>query len=92
MAIWCRAANSSSSPRADTIMGVTFCAVAAEHPLAQIAAAARCESRRFHRGNQTRHGDGSRFGHDGKKGVPTGLFVTHPLTQEKVESGSATMS
>jgi leucyl-tRNA synthetase len=69
--------------RADTIMGVTFCAVAPEHPLAAHAARATPRwppsspnaSRRHHRG---------RAGHEGKKGVPTGLFVTHPLTGDQV--------
>ena len=37
--------------RADTIMGVTFCAVAAEHPLAMHAAAPATGARRVHRPN-----------------------------------------
>ena len=40
--------------RADTIMGVTFCAVAPEHPLATHAAKSRSEARRLHRGMRTR--------------------------------------
>ena len=38
--------------RADTIMGVTFCAVAAEHPLAAHAGARQPGARRVHRGMQ----------------------------------------
>ena len=40
--------------RADTIMGVTFCAVAAEHPLAAHAAQANPDARRVHRRVQAR--------------------------------------
>ena len=54
--------------RADTIMGVTFCAVAAEHPLATRAAQDNPEARRLHRGMQARLGDGSRHGDHGKEG------------------------
>ncbi len=38
--------------RADTIMGVTFCAVAPEHPLATHAARTQPEAGRLHRGVQ----------------------------------------
>ncbi|MDR2240781.1 MAG: leucine--tRNA ligase [Zoogloeaceae bacterium] len=71
--------------RADTIMGVTFCAVAAEHPLASTAA----------RGNPALAAfieeckQGSVMEADmatmEKKGMPTGVFVSHPLTGEKIE-------
>ena len=71
--------------RADTIMGVTFCAVAAEHPLAQIAAARDAKVAAFI--EETKRGTvmEADLATMEKKGVPTGLFVTHPLTQEKVE-------
>ncbi|MGH8121054.1 MAG: leucine--tRNA ligase, partial [Gammaproteobacteria bacterium] len=70
--------------RADTIMGVTYCAVAAEHPLAAYAsrkdpglAAFIDECKR-----------GSVIEADlatmEKKGMPTGVFVTHPLSGEKI--------
>ena len=42
--------------RADTLMGVTFCAVAAEHPLGRACGAGRCAARRVHRGMQARSG------------------------------------
>jgi len=71
--------------RADTIMGVTFCAVAAEHPLAARAA----------RGNPALAAfveeckQGSVMEADlatmEKKGMPTGIFVNHPLTGERIE-------
>ena len=54
--------------RADTIMGVTFCAVAPEHPLAAHAAQHESGARRVHRGVQARRRDGSRPRDDGKEG------------------------
>jgi leucyl-tRNA synthetase len=71
--------------RADTIMGVTFCAVAAEHPLAQVAAARDAEVAAFI--EETRRGTvmEADMATMDKKGVATGLFVTHPLTGDKVE-------
>ncbi len=70
--------------RADTIMGVTFCAVAAEHPLATRAAAdnpglaafiAECKQ------GSVAEADMATME---KKGMDTGLKVTHPLTGEQV--------
>src|SRR5206468_4593710 len=71
--------------RADTIMGVTFCAVAPEHPLAAHAARSHPKVAAFiaecQRGS-VREADLAKME---KKGMPTGLFVTHPLTGEKIE-------
>jgi leucyl-tRNA synthetase len=53
--------------RADTIMGVTFCAVAAEHPLATHAAE-QPGAGRVHRGMQARFRHGSRHGDHGEEG------------------------
>jgi leucyl-tRNA synthetase len=70
--------------RADTIMGVTFCAVAAEHPLATRAAAnnpalaafiAECKQ------GSVAEADMATME---KKGMDTGITVTHPLTGEQV--------
>ena len=70
--------------RADTIMGVTFCAVAAEHPLAARAAAdnpalaafiAECKQ------GSVAEADMATME---KKGMDTGFEVTHPLTGEHV--------
>lgn len=70
--------------RADTIMGVTFCAVAPEHALAQHAARNNPELQAF----ITECKLGSVIEADmatmEKKGMPTGLFVTHPVTQEQI--------
>ena len=70
--------------RADTIMGVTFCAVAPEHPLATLAAqrdpkiAAFVEECR--KGGTTE----AELALREKAGMPLGLSVTHPLTGQPV--------
>ena len=71
--------------RADTIMGVTFCAVAAEHPLAAHAARSNPEVAAFV--EECRHGTviEAELATMEKKGVPTGLVVTHPLSGGKIE-------
>jgi leucyl-tRNA synthetase len=71
--------------RADTIMGVTFCAVAAEHPLAAVAAANNPALTAFI--EECKHGGvaEAEMATAEKKGMATGLFVSHPLTKEKVE-------
>lgn len=70
--------------RADTIMGVTFCAVAAEHPLATHAARKNPRLAAFvdecKRGS-VMEADVATME---KKGIPTGIFVTHPLSGERV--------
>ncbi|MEC4749263.1 leucine--tRNA ligase [Methylomicrobium sp. Wu6] len=66
--------------RADTIMGVTFCAVAPEHPLAARAAKNNPELAAFiHECEQTGTAEADLATIE-KKGMPTGIFVTHPLT------------
>jgi leucyl-tRNA synthetase len=71
--------------RADTIMGATFCAVAAEHPLATRAAKSNPKLAGFvdecKRGS-VMEADVATME---KKGMPTELFVTHPVSGEKVE-------
>ena len=71
--------------RADTIMGVTFCAVAAEHPLAAHAAAGNPAIASFidtcKRGSVME----ADLATMEKKGMPTGLYVRHPLTGESIE-------
>ena len=66
--------------RADTIKGVTFCAVAPEHPLAAHAAKSRPEVAAFieecKKGGTTE----AELALKEKEGRPTGLTVTHPLT------------
>jgi leucyl-tRNA synthetase len=71
--------------RADTIMGVTFCAVAPEHPLAAHAAKSNPKLAAFieecGRGGTTE----AELATQEKKGMATGLFVTHPLSGQPVE-------
>ena len=71
--------------RADTIIGVTFCAVAAEHPLATHAAKNNPELAAFI--DECKHGSvmEADMATMEKKGMPTGIFVDHPLTGDKVE-------
>ena len=71
--------------RADTIMGVTFCAVAAEHPLATHAAKNNPKLAAFI--DECKRGSviEADLATMEKKGMPTGVFVTHPLTGEKIE-------
>jgi leucyl-tRNA synthetase len=71
--------------RADTIFGVTFCAVAAEHPLAQRAAKSNPRVAAFIAECQRGSVMEADLATLEKKGVPTGLFVEHPLTGEKIE-------
>ena len=70
--------------RADTIMGVTFCAVAPEHPLAEHAARTNPSLASFiaecKRGSVIE----AELATMEKKGVPTGLSVVHPLSGEPV--------
>ena len=70
--------------RADTIMGVTFCAVAAEHPIATHAAQTNPALAAFI--DECKHGSvmEADMATMEKKGMPTGLTVTHPLTGESV--------
>ncbi len=71
--------------RADTIMGVTFCAVAAEHPLATRAARDDPALAAFI--DECKRGSvmEADMATMEKKGMPTGIFVDHPLTGEKIE-------
>ena len=71
--------------RADTIMGVTFCAVAAEHPLAAHAAKSNPALAAFI--DECRRGSviEADMATMEKKGMPTGLYVAHPITGEKIE-------
>ena len=70
--------------RADTIMGVTFCAVAPEHPLATHAARNNPELAAF---IQTCEQSGTAEADVAtmeKKGMNTGITVAHPLTGKAI--------
>ena len=70
--------------RADTIMGVTFVAVAAEHPLAQHAAQTNAQVAAFVEKCKHTSAMEADMATMEKEGVDTGLKVTHPLTGEQV--------
>jgi len=70
--------------RADTIMGVTFCAVAAEHPLATQAAINNPALAAFIEKCKTGSVIEADLATQEKEGMPTGLYVAHPLTNEPV--------
>ncbi len=70
--------------RADTIMGVTFCAVAAEHPLATQAAQHNPAIAAFIEKCKTGSVIEADLATQEKEGMFTGLYVTHPLTNESV--------
>ncbi len=71
--------------RADTIMGVTFCAVAPEHPLALHAALSNPALAAFIEECKSGGTTEAEMATQEKKGQRTGLLVTHPLSGEKVE-------
>ena len=71
--------------RADTIMGVTFAAVAAEHPLATHAAKNNPALQAFIEKCKKGSVIEADLATQEKEGMPTGLFVTHPLTGKPVE-------
>ena len=70
--------------RVDTLMGVTFCAVAPEHPLAALVAATHPKVAAFieecGKGGTTE----AEMALKDKAGLPLGLNVTHPLTGQDV--------
>jgi len=71
--------------RADTLFGVTFMAIAAEHPLAMAAGAKNPELQAFIdecRRGSTMEAD---IATQEKKGMRTGFHVLHPFTSERVE-------
>ncbi|ODU42923.1 MAG: leucine--tRNA ligase [Thiobacillus sp. SCN 63-374] len=70
--------------RADTIMGVTFCAVAAEHPLATRAAAGNPALAAFIAECKQGSVAEADMATMEKKGMDTGFKVTHPLTGESI--------
>ncbi len=71
--------------RADTIMGVTFCAVAPEHPLATHAAAKNPAIAAFIADCKAGGTTEAELATQEKKGIATGLVVDHPLTHEPIQ-------
>jgi leucyl-tRNA synthetase len=71
--------------RADTIMGVTFCAVAPEHALAEQAARGNQQLARFIEDCKKGGTTEAELALRDKEGLPTGFTVTHPLTGAAIE-------
>ena len=70
--------------RPDTLMGVTFCSVAAEHRLAKLAAAKEPRAADFIRECQQTGTSEEALERLEKKGFDTGLRAVHPFTGEEV--------
>jgi len=70
--------------RVDTLMGVTFCAVAPEHPLALHAAASNPAVAAFLETCKAGGTTEAELATQEKLGVDTGLVVEHPLSHEKI--------
>jgi leucyl-tRNA synthetase len=70
--------------RADTLMGTTFCAVAAEHPIATWAA--KRDPRVGEFVEECKRGGvmEADLAQLEKKGMPTGMFAVHPLSGERL--------
>ncbi len=70
--------------RADTIMGVTFVAVAPEHPIATVAAAGNPQLAAFIETCKAGGVAEADMATREKEGMPTGLSVEHPITHEQI--------
>ncbi|MGZ5099568.1 MAG: leucine--tRNA ligase [Usitatibacter sp.] len=70
--------------RADTIMGITFAAVAPEHPLAAEAAKDNRELSAFIEECKRGGVQEAEIATMEKKGMPTGLYVRHPFTDDRI--------
>ena len=71
--------------RPDTLMGVTFIAVAAEHPLAKSAAQSNPELSRFIEECKQVASAEAELEKLEKKGKPLGITVRHPISGEQIE-------
>jgi leucyl-tRNA synthetase len=71
--------------RADTLLGTTFCAVAAEHPIATHAARGNPALAAFVEECTRGAIAEADLAQIEKKGMPTGVYVTHPLSGERLE-------
>ncbi len=70
--------------RPDTLMGVTYMAVAAEHPLAEKAAAGDPAIARFLQECKTMQAAEAAMETMEKKGMPLGMSAIHPITGDAV--------
>jgi leucyl-tRNA synthetase len=70
--------------RADTLMGATFMAVAAEHPIAAFASQKNPELKAFIEECKRGPAMEAELAQIEKKGMPTGVHAEHPITGEKL--------
>ncbi len=70
--------------RPDTIMGVTFASVALEHPFALAAARNNPELARFLKEASATSSCEADFETMEKRGMPLGIYVTHPISGERI--------
>jgi len=70
--------------RADTLMGATFMAVAAEHPIAAFASQHDSKVNAFVEECKRGPAMEAELAQIEKKGMPTGVHVFHPITNEKI--------
>ncbi|AGF48889.1 leucine--tRNA ligase [Candidatus Kinetoplastidibacterium galati] len=70
--------------RPDTLMGVTFCAISYEHPLAKLVAENNTEIKEFLDHCKTGGTKESELATKERLGIDTGLVVTHPITKENI--------
>src|SRR3954447_8519547 len=70
--------------RADTLMGATFMAVAAEHPIAAFASQRNAQLKGFIEECKRGAVMEADLAQLEKKGMPTGLFAANPITGEKI--------
>lgn len=70
--------------RADTLMGATYVAIAAEHPIALHAAQNNPSLQAFIQECKLGSAKEADLATQEKKGMDTGLFVIHPLSEQKL--------
>lgn len=70
--------------RPDTLFGVTYIAIAPQHPLAKKAAQLHPQLQHFLDECKNIKTAEAELATLEKRGVPTGFFVLHPITQEKI--------
>lgn len=70
--------------RPDTLMGVTYAAISAEHPLAEIALKLKPELKQFIHECKMGGVSEAEMATQEKKGMFSSLYVIHPLNNEKI--------
>jgi leucyl-tRNA synthetase len=71
--------------RPDTLLGVTYLAVAAEHPIAETAAQGNPELQAFMKSCRQTSSAEAEMERMEKLGMPLNVYVSHPVTGEKIQ-------